>query len=175
MNRSGAGTDTWVLGLSRVLTIAAAMSSGCYGLLGAGVLGARDELGVGERRQDDRHLDAVWRELVGHRGGQPDHRELGARIDHLAGHGDHARHRGDVDDVAAAARTISGRTSWHPVSTPYKFTSIDERIDCSDCSRNGPTGITPALLISTSMWPPPSVRALSRNVANDSRSVTSSG
>ena len=36
-------------------------------------------------------------------------------------------------------------------------------------------GITPALLISTSTRPPPSVRALSRNVANDSGSVTSSG
>src|SRR4029077_16158674 len=71
--------------------------------------------------------------------------------------------------------TMSGSASWHAVSTPYRFTSIAERIDCSDCSRNGPIGITPALLISTSMWPPPSVRALSRNVANDPRSVTSSG
>ncbi len=52
---------------------------------------------------------------------------------------------------------------------------MDDRIACSDWSRNGPMGITPALLISTSMCPPPSVRALSRNVANDSRSVTSSG
>ena len=70
---------------------------------------------------------------------------------------------------------MSGSTNWHPASTPYRFTSIEERIDCSDWSRNGPIGMTPALLISTSMWPPPSVRALSRNVANDSRSVTSSG
>ncbi len=63
---------------------------------------------------------------------------------------------------------MSGSASWHPASTPYRLTSIAERIACSDWSRNGPIGITPALLISTSMWPPPSVRALSRNVANDS-------
>jgi hypothetical protein len=42
---------------------------GLHRLLRSGGLGARDQFGVGERRQDDRHLDALRSEFVGEGGG----------------------------------------------------------------------------------------------------------
>ena len=70
---------------------------------------------------------------------------------------------------------ISGSASWQPVDHAVQV-DFDRGADrLLGLFEERPDRHHPALLISTSMWPPPSVRALSRNVANDSRSVTSSG
>ena len=79
------------------------MSSGSHRLDRAAGLGARDQLGVGERRHDDRDVDAVRCDLVGKRRRKAHHAELGAHVDDLAGDRDQAGQGGDVDDVAAAA------------------------------------------------------------------------
>ena len=66
---------------------------------------------------------------------------------------------------------IFGMTSLHPVMTPTTLMSIWRRVVASSSSSNGPSGMMPALLMSTSTGP--SVRSTSsRKCANEARSQT---
>jgi hypothetical protein len=66
---------------------------------------------------------------------------------------------------------IFGTTSLHPVMTPMTLMSIWRRVVASSSSSNGPSGMIPALLTSTSTGP--SVRSTSsRKRANEARSHT---
>jgi hypothetical protein len=103
------------------------------------------------------------------------HPELGAHVDDLPRNRDQSGQRRDVDDVAAAARDhVRQRqlaTGQHPVQVDLDRGAdrllglFEERAD-----RHHARVVDQHIDV-----PPPSVRALSRNVANDSRSVTSSG
>ena len=85
-------------------TVCAAISSGVTRLTAAQVGHAGGELGLGEARHHDRDLDAGAAQLGADGFGEADHAVLGGAVGRQARGGGAAGQRGDVDDVAGAAR-----------------------------------------------------------------------
>src|SRR5262249_49483432 len=121
---------------------------------------------------DGGDLDALVSQLGPQTFGQSDERELARAVGNEMRHADLAADRCDVHDAAGSLPAHPGQDGKNCVERPQKFTFIARLKSSTSIVSTGPTAMVPALLISASILPSPSVTSCTMRVTA-SLSVTS--